>query len=307
MLATPGDLPEGQEWSFEVKWDGMRLLAEVADGALRLTTRTEREVTSHFPELGAIAGLAPDLLLDGEVVMLSDGVPSFAALAERIHAPVDPVLARARPVTYLVFDVLRLYGVALLDRPLEERRATLERLDLAAVPAVATSPVYPDGAALLAAISQRGMEGVVAKRRDSAYRPGRRSPAWVKVSRRHTQACVVGGWRPERGSDRRVGALLLGVPERPGGPLRYAGRVGSGLAGATVQRVLTDRLDALGTARAPFAERVPRADAVGARWCEPLVVVEVAHLGLTSGWRLRQPVFRSIRDDVDPAEVTVEQ
>ncbi|HVL85461.1 MAG TPA: DNA ligase, partial [Pseudonocardia sp.] len=256
MLATSGDLPEGQNWSFEVKWDGMRLLADVVDGRLHLTTRTGRDVTSHFPELAELTALAPDVLLDGEVVVLSDGVPSFAALAERIHGPVDPVVARARPVTYMVFDVLRLYGVSLLDRPLDERRATLERLELAGLPAVELSPLYRDGAALLAAIAQRGMEGVVAKRRDAPYRPGRRSPAWIKVTSRNTQVCVVGGWRPEKGGGtHRIGALLLGVPEAPGAPPRFAGKVGSGLAGEVVQRVLTGRLAAVAADRQPFADR----------------------------------------------------
>lgn len=283
----------------------MRLLADVVDGRLRLATRTERDVTAHFPELAGIAELAPDVLLDGEVVILADGVPSFAALGERIHAPVDPVIARARPVTYMVFDVLRLYGVPLLDRTTDERRATLERLDLAELPAVAVSPVYSDGAVLLEAIGSRGMEGVVAKRRDAPYRPGRRSPAWVKVTHRRTQTCLVAGWRPERGSSRRVGALLLGVPDRAG-VLRFAGRVGSGLAGEVVQRVLTERLAAVAVDSPPFVEPIPRPDAAGASWCAPSLVVEVSHLGWTAGLRLRQPVFRGLRDDVEPGAVAVE-
>ena len=117
MLATPGGLPEGPEWLFEVKWDGMRLLADVADGAVRLSSRTERDVTPNFPELPGCARLAPDVLLDGEVVLLEGGVPSFAALADRMHDPVDPRTAAARPVTYMVFDVLRLYGVSLAGPP----------------------------------------------------------------------------------------------------------------------------------------------------------------------------------------------
>lgn len=302
MLATPGALPDGPEWLFEVKWDGMRLLADVVDGQLRLTSRSERDVTANFPELAEITKLAPDVLLDGEVVLLERGIPSFAALADRMHGPVDPRTALARPVTYMVFDVLRLYGVPLLDRPLDERRATLERLDLPAVSTMSLSPGYTDGPALLAATLQRGMEGVVAKRRDGSYRPGRRSTGWVKTAHRHTQVCLVGGWRPEKSSTSRIGALLLGVPDAAG--LRYAGKVGAGLTGATAQRVLGERLAV--TDRAPFAERVPRPDSVGARWCEPLTVVEVAHLGWTDGGRLRQPVFRGVRDDLDPDQVRLE-
>jgi bifunctional non-homologous end joining protein LigD len=301
MLATPGTLPDGPEWLFEVKWDGMRLLADVADGRVRLSSRSERDVTANFPELAALTALAPDVLLDGEVVLLENGVPSFAALADRMHGPVPPRIAQARPVTFMVFDVLRLYGVPLLDRPFAERRGTLERLDLTPVPVpvLSLSPIYTDGAALLEATRQRGMEGVVAKRRDGVYRPGRRSPSWTKVTHRHSQACLVGGWRPERSSASRIGALLLGVPD--GGALRYVGRVGSGLAGEKVQRVLQDRL--VHAAASPFAGPLPRAEVAGARWCEPATVIEVGHSGWTEAGRLWHPVFRGVRDDLDPAHV----
>ena len=302
MLATPGALPDGPEWLFEVKWDGMRLLADVADGRVQLFSRSERDVTANFPELAELTNLAPDVLLDGEVVLLENGVPSFAALADRMHGPVAPRVARARPVTFMVFDVLRLYGVPLLERPFEERRGTLERLDLAAVPTLSLSPTYTDGKALLEATRERGMEGVVAKRRDGVYRPGRRSSGWTKVTHRHTQVCLVGGWRPERSSAGRIGALLLGVPN--GGGLHYAGRVGSGLAGEVPQRVLRERL--VETAAPPFAGPLPRAETAGARWCEPLTVVEVSHSGWTEGGRLRQPVFRGLRDDLDPEHVQLE-
>jgi bifunctional non-homologous end joining protein LigD len=295
MLATPGPLPVGPEWYYEVKWDGMRVLADVARGVLRLASRTERDVTAHYPELAGLAALVPDVLLDGEVVLLEQGVPSFAALADRMHAVVPPAVALARPVTYMVFDVLRLYGVPLLDRTLDERRATLERLPLAAVANVSLSPRYPDGAALLDATRQRGMEGVVAKRRDGPYRPGRRSTGWVKTAHQHTQVCVVGGWRPEKGSAGRIGALLLGVPDA-GGALRFVGRVGAGLTGSGAQAVLRDRL--VPAELSPFAERLPRPDSAGARWCAPSTVVEVGHLGRTDGGRLRQPVYRGLRDDV---------
>lgn len=315
MLATPGPLPTGPGWSFEVKWDGMRVLAEVTEGtggpgagddgpAVTLRTRSGRVVTPHFPELGDLAGLAPDVLLDGEVVLLDGGVPSFAALAHRMQGVVGAAAAARNPVTFMVFDVLRLYGVSLLDRPLSERRATLDRLDLAGVAHAEPSPCYPDGAALLEITGRRGMEGVVAKREASSYRPGRRSPDWVKVTHRHSQSCLVGGWRPEgggRSGSTRIGSLLLGVPGPDG--LEFAGRVGSGLAGDAVQQVLAERLSPLTGADPPFAAPLPRPDAAGSRWCEPGLVVEVAHLGWTAAGRLRQPVFRGIRDDVEPAEV----
>jgi bifunctional non-homologous end joining protein LigD len=162
MLATPGPLPTGPEWVYEVKWDGMRLLAEVTDGELRLVTRSGQDVTATFPELSGLTAIAPDLVLDGEVVLLEEGVPSFAALADRVHRPVTRARALARPVTFMVFDVLRLYGVPLLERPLHERRATLERLTTASVPTLQLSPLYTDGRALFEATGRRGMEGILA-------------------------------------------------------------------------------------------------------------------------------------------------
>jgi len=304
MLATPGSLPTGTDWLYEVKWDGMRLLADVLDGVLTLRSRSGRDVTTHFPELADLLQLAPDVLLDGEVVLLEDGVPSFTALADRMHRSVEERTARRQPVTFMAFDVLRLYGVDLLARPFHERRATLERLDTAGLTTVSLSPIYTDGRALLAATGQRGMEGVVAKRRDGTYRPGKRSTGWVKVTHRRTQSCLVGGWRPEKTSASRVGALLLGVLSREG--LTFAGRVGSGLAGDTVQRVLGERLAAVAAPSPPFADRVPRPDANGAHWCEPGIVVEVDHLGWTDAGKLRQPVFRGIRDDLEPADAVRE-
>jgi bifunctional non-homologous end joining protein LigD len=180
MLATPGALPEGPEWRYEVKWDGMRLLADVEERVLRLTSG--RDVTAYFPELACLVEVAPDLLLDGEVVMLDRGIPSRAALTERLHGPIDPRAASVKPATFMAFDVLRLYGVPLVARPFDERRATLERLDTSAVPALELSPTYTDGRALLDVTRQRGLEGVVAKRRDGLYRPGVRSPGWVTVT-----------------------------------------------------------------------------------------------------------------------------
>jgi len=295
MLATPGALPVGPEWLFEVMWDGMRVVAEVADGSrVRLTTRGGRDVTAGFPELAGLRAIAPDVVLDGEVVLLEHGVPSFAALAERMHGPVPAAVAAAHPVAYMAFDVLRLYGVELLDRPLDERRATLERLEIAEP--VAVSPAYADGAALLAATEQQGMEGVVAKRRADPYRPGERSPGWVTVAHRSTQACVVGGWLYAGG---RISALLLGLPARSG--LRYIGKVDIGLTSDAAQRALELRL--VPATAAPFGEPLPRTDATGARWCAPSAVVDVSHQGFTADGRLRRSIYRGVRDDLEPTDL----
>ncbi len=304
MLATPGPLPDGPEWLYEVKWDGMRVLPEVTEGTLRLTSRSGQDVTGAFPEFAPLAEVVVDGMFDGEVVLLAGGIPSLAALADRMHLTAGRAarLARRAPAVLILFDVLRLYGVDLSARPLMERRATLERLDLAATPQVLLSPAYSDGAALLAATVERGMEGVVAKRRDGVYRSGVRAPSWVKVTLHRTQSCVVGGWRPERGGSRRLGALLLGVPGRDGG-LRFAGRVGAGL-GERAEAALRAELARLEAVDPPFSgPPLPRADAAGAVWCKPRVVVDVTHLGWTAAGRLRQPVLRGPRLDLDPGDV----
>lgn len=303
MLATPGPQPIGEDWQHEVKWDGMRVLADITASGLRLFSRSGRDVTVSFPELASITAGVKDALIDGEIIALHEGVPSFAALADRMHvsdARRAQELGQAQPVTVMVFDLLRLYGVDLIERPLTERRTSLNRLELPES-TWRSSPVYDDGPALLAATLDQGLEGVVAKRRRSVYQPGRRSGDWVKTAHRLHQSCVVGGWRPETGSPERIGAVLLGMPDGAGG-LSFAGRVGSGISRALAQdlkRVLTP----LQIPRPAFTTEVPRLDAAGASWCEPAVVVEVRHLGWTAGGRLRQPVFRGIRTDLEPAEV----
>lgn len=302
MLATPvtrgGGLPNGPGWAFEVKWDGVRVLADTTDGALRLLSRNGRDVTATYPELADLAGIQ-GAVLDGEVVALAAGAPSFATLAERMGVR-DPARARRlasdNPVTYMVFDVLALYGVDLTRRPFRERRATLERLGL---PGRCTlSPLYDDGAVLWAVTEAHGLEGVVAKRLASPYQPGRRSPDWVKAAHRAGRTAVIGGWRPESGGSGRLGALLVGAPDAQGG-LRYLGRVGSGLS-ARLADDLTRSLAPLRQEDSPFAEPVPAADAAGATWCEPTVLVDVAYLARTPQGRLRHPVLRGVRDDTVP-------
>ncbi|MDT0164253.1 non-homologous end-joining DNA ligase [Actinotalea sp. AC32] len=308
MLATRApegkDLPRGEDWSYEVKWDGVRVLADTTGDRLRLRARSGREVTAAYPELAPLATVQ-GAVLDGEVVVMSGGVPSFEALAERMHVR-DGVraarLAQRSPATFVVFDVLVLYGVDLTRRTLDERRATLERLTLP--DRVQLSPVYPDVDALWQVTLEHGLEGVLAKRRSSTYQPGRRSPDWVKAAHRSTRTAAVVGWRPETsasggGSTARLGAVLLAAPDAEG-VWRYLGKVGSGLAGRRGQD-LVRTLRPLQRATSPVDD-VPAVDARGAVWCEPEAVVDVAYLARTRTGRLRQPVVRGLRTDapVDP-------
>jgi bifunctional non-homologous end joining protein LigD len=304
MLATRGThVPTGGEWSHEIKWDGMRILADVrrgAGGGVRLTSRNENDVSASYPELAELPGR--DVLLDGEVVVFDDGLPSFGALAERMHvrnARRAAALAEARPVTYLVFDLLRLDGRDLLREPLRDRRALLESLDLGDV-WWQVPPTYDDGLMLLEATDQQGLEGVVSKRLDSRYEPGVRSRNWLKFPHRRRTSWVVGGWRPETGSATRLGALLVGEPTADG--LRFRGRVGSGIAGK-VGPLLRELLDPIATEACPFTDEVPREDALGTHWVEPRLVVDVESLGLGAQGRLRQPSYRGLRTDLTPNDL----
>jgi bifunctional non-homologous end joining protein LigD len=310
MLATPVDsrqgLPDdGDTWAYEVKWDGMRMLLDLSDGHARLHSRTGRDVAVAFPELVALAKTGLDAELDGEVVTMAGGRPSFAALADRFHVQ-DPrratALAASAPATLIAFDLLRLDGEDLTRRPWTERRAALESIP---DPRWQLSPVYDDGAALVAATREQGLEGVIAKRRSSRYQAGVRSPDWLKLVHRRTQVALVGGWRPVTSMQSRIGALLLGVWDTgaDGTPsLRYAGRAGSGLSG-DFEEALRRLLKPLERAAKPFAGEVPRVDAKGATWVAPEVVVEVHHKGRTEAGRLREPVLRGIRTDVEPGDV----
>ncbi|OAA20004.1 bifunctional non-homologous end joining protein LigD [Frankia sp. EI5c] len=309
MLAVPGDLPHGAGWAYEIKWDGVRVLTEISGGRLRAYGRSGRDMTATYPELAAVAGaLGPtEAVLDGEIVAFgAGGVPDFALLAHRIHLT-DPHRVRraaaAVPVRYLVFDLLVLAGRELLDQPYDARRARL-----AALPGIEVPDSFPGGPpgageAVLGASAAAGLEGVVAKRRASPYRPGRRSPDWVKVKNVRRQSVVIGGWEPGAGRRAdRVGALLVGV-STPAGP-RYAGQVGTGFSEATLAR-LAELLAPLRTDRPPFPD-VGRDQARTAVWVEPMLVAEVEYTAWTPDGRLRHPSFKGLRDDVDPLDAVRE-
>lgn len=311
MFATRGTtVPSGPEWLHEVKWDGMRVLVEVRNGRLRITSRNENDVTVSFPELAALSRPdvlgSHDLLMDGEIVAFTDGIPVFGALADRLHvtnARKAESAAARNPVTLMVFDLLSLDGVDLTNLPLSERRAVLDSLHLHAA-RLQVPPAYDDGDALLEATRQQGLEGIVSKRRSSRYCFGRRSEDWIKLPHRPTLSYVVGGWRLETGSRFRLGALLVGEPAREG--LRYRGRVGSGVTGRAALQ-LRELLHPITRPAPPFADEVPREDATGTTWVEPSLVVEVASLGFTPQGRLRQPSYLGVRLDLAAQDLVAEE
>ncbi len=307
MLAVAGRAGEVDTgYAYEFKWDGARALAFIeGDRPERLTLRSRSgaEVTARYRELaGLAAAIGRPAVLDAEVVAIdADGRPSFEALQPRLHLDDRAraaAIAERRPVALLIFDLLALDGEPQLAVPYEQRRERLREL----VPASERWQVPPatdDLAAATSIADQRQLEGVIAKRLGSPYRPGARSRDWIKLRRSARQELVVGGWRPGRRSlAGGIGSLLVGHHDHEG--LRYAGAVGSGLTAPSTAR-LAARFTA--TSTSPFVDRVPHDDA---RFVAPEVVVEVRFTEWTADGRLRHPVYLGMRDDRDPAEVTRE-
>jgi bifunctional non-homologous end joining protein LigD len=295
MLAVTGPLPIGPGWVYEFKWDGVRAIAVLRDGAVRLFARSGAEITTAYPDLVHAAAAPVDAVLDGEVVLMDEsGHPSFTLLAERMHVRERGRAARlaaALPVTYMVFDVLELDGRDLRRLPYAQRREILERLPMPG-PRWLVPPQFADGPATLAAARENALEGVVAKRLDAPYREGARTGEWVKIKLDRTGEFVVGGWRP---GARRLGAMLVGMPV-PGGGLAFRGRVGGGISGAS-ERALLAQLEPLRTDRSPFADPLPREDAKDAVWVRPELVVELRYGNRTPDGRLRFPRFLRLRPD----------
>lgn len=307
MLASAGALPpDDAAWAYELKWDGVRVLASVEDGRLRLASRVGNDVTGGYPELAALADAVDrPVLLDGEVVALTAaGVPDFGLLQSRMHVRSPSAALRAStPVTFVVFDLLHVDGTSLLDESYDDRRGCLDALALTG-PHWQVAPAFLGEGSVLSEVTRaQGLEGVVAKRRDSPYLPGRRSDCWVKHKHVRRTSAVVVGWKPgEGGRSGRLGSLLLGVNGPEG--LAFVGHVGTGFSDATLA-VLGERLAPLRRGGAPLPD-VPREHARHAVWVEPRLVVEVEHTEWTRDGRLRQPSYKGLRDDLDPGEVVRE-
>jgi bifunctional non-homologous end joining protein LigD len=311
MLATLGtadDLPlrdEAEDWAYEMKWDGIRAIVEVSDGRVSVTTRNGIDVTTTYPELAELTDLVrEDVVLDGEIVALGRrGQPDFGLLQKRMkltrRAEVEQQ-AKATPAYFMVFDILSAGGRLLTSNGYDDRRSRLESVLHSSGHIQVPPAFHGDLDAALASSLELGLEGVVAKRRDSTYAAGRRSAAWIKIKHHKTQEVVIGGWREGRGSRvGGVGSLLMGIPTESG--LRYVGRVGTGF-GDRELRELTGQLAGIERATSPFDD-VPSADARDAHWVTPRLVGEVEFAEWTSSDRLRQPSWRGWRTDKSAKDV----
>jgi bifunctional non-homologous end joining protein LigD len=311
MKAVAGEMPRDDDgWAYEIKWDGMRIVAFVGnDGEVRLQSARPRDVTPSYPELAGLAratGGRP-AILDGEVVALDErGRPSFSRLQHRMHVVGKADAARRAvevPVAYQLFDLLSFDGTDAISLPYLERRRLLSAVIEPGPTWGVASHHLGGGQALYEVVKDQGLEGLVAKRVDSTYQPGRRSPSWRKIKVRPEQEFVVGGWAS--GEGRRtgtMGSLLIGY-HAPDGSLRYAGRVGTGFSERELDRLMRLLLP-LGRDTSPFDPLPPRDHRRDATWVEPELVVQVAYGEWTPDGLLRHPAYLGQRDDKDPRDVT---
>jgi bifunctional non-homologous end joining protein LigD len=313
MLATlTKTLPRDEDsYAFEVKWDGVRAIAYVEGGQARFESRRGGNITSRYPEL---RGLGPALgstavVLDGEIVAFDGERPSFERLQRRMHVGNERAIRRLMgevPVVYVMFDLLWLEGHSTLELPYRERRKLLDELRPEGASWQTPAAHEGDGAVLLDATKRLGLEGVVAKRLDSVYEPGRRSRAWLKVKNHNSQEFVIGGWLPGKGArSTSLGALLIGYYEstEPDARLRYAGRVGTGLTENELRR-LVELLAPLRRKTSPFSPAPRVKDAV---FVEPELVAEVRFTEWTRAGVVRAPAYQGLREDRDPREVVREE
>jgi bifunctional non-homologous end joining protein LigD len=320
MLAKPGPMPANDgDYGFEMKWDGIRAILYIDHGRGRLFSRNLLDITGQYPEVQSLAELtgASQLILDGEIVALGDdGTPSFGKLQSRmgVASGCPPKVGAAvrqlmvtTPVTYMIFDVLYRDGASLMDEPYAGRREVLAGLGLSGKAWQTPDYAVGNGPAVQGISRRLGLEGVMAKRLDSPYQPGKRSGAWLKIKNQLRQELVIGGWLPGRGArSGRIGALLVGyyemTPEQAEQQLVYAGKVGTGFTGLTLDR-LAKALQPMHWATSPF-QGDPGVR--GAVFVEPLLVCEVEFTQWTSHGALRHPSFKGLRTDKSPREVVRE-
>jgi bifunctional non-homologous end joining protein LigD len=307
-LGTEGELGDADEWAFEMKWDGIRAIAQVAHGQVRLTSRNGVDVTSRYPELASLAeAVDGDAVIDGEIVALTRaGRPDFGLLQRRMGLTKLAEVEAARskvPVHFMAFDLLEVDGRSLAKEGYTERREALEKT-VRSTGAVQVPPVFEgDVGAAMAMSRTLGLEGVMAKRRTSTYNAGKRVRSWIKLKHHLTQEVVIGAWKPGAGNRaHRVGSLLMGIPDGDG--LRFVGKVGTGFTDRDLD-AMASRFRRLERKTSPFDE-LPAPEAKDAHYISPVLVGEVEFAEWTPTGKLRQPSWRGWRTDKEPSDVKPE-
>ena len=317
MLSSPAQHAfDDAQWLFEPKWDGVRALAACTDETL-LISRSGRDISATYPELGRLHErlVALEAILDGEIAATVDGRPSFERLQSRINLTEAREIERAMakiPVAYFAFDLLYLDGQSLISRPLSERKKLLDELVVPSEVVQVTTYIEREGLALAQAARAQRLEGIVAKKLASPYRPGKRTREWLKIKEVHDADVVIGGWSPGEGHrDTSFGALLVGAYSDEG--LRFLGAVGTGFDDRMLGD-LTARLASLETAECPFVEGPAGMKAGGSgkslrnpRWVRPDLVARVEYREVTAAPRLRAPAFKTVREDKNPLDCRLEQ
>jgi bifunctional non-homologous end joining protein LigD len=306
MLAVTGKPFSGDGWLFEPKFDGIRCLASIRERYVILKNRRLSIITETFPEIAdaILDAVTSDCILDGEIVMMKDGKPDISAIQRRIHnasSLVAHLSAHTNPAQYVVFDLINLEGESLISHPLRERKRILARILHQNTIVALTGYVEKTGEMYFEAAQRHGFEGVVAKRLDSPYLPGERSPYWVKFRKSTGFDLVVGGYTTGRGKRKDTfGALLLGA-YAPDGSFVYIGRAGSGFSREEAVIICTN----LKRTESPAFSNPPAEPE--AHWTLPEIVVEVKALDLTRNNILRFPVFLRVRSDKNPRECSLGQ
>jgi DNA ligase D-like protein (predicted ligase) len=300
MLSSPGKPFDSDDYLFEIKWDGVRALAFIEDGSYRLVNRRRIAITERYPDFAPLAQLPSGTIFDGEMVVFHDGRPDFGLLQSRDHARTPlkvRTLARSQPATYIAFDLLYEGFENIMDRPLEERRERLERMvkNAGFERLVFSEAIVGSGRKFFEEAVRRNLEGMMAKRRQSRYLPGKRTDLWIKVKRSESTLCAIIGFVPKEGKDFRN--LILATVEE--GTLRYAGKVGTGF-----DMPMRDRLNELLWSRLRPKPLVPCK--LKGKWVEPGLYCRVSCMERTAKGEFREPVFEGLQIDEGSKQATDE-